>query len=168
MKKIKYIIPYFGKLPKNFQFWLLSCAKNPTVNWLIFTDDITEYNYPDNVEVKYTTFEEIKERIQKLYDFEILIDRPWKLCDFKVAYGEIFEDELQGFDFWGHCDIDLVWGNIRKFITDEILEKYEKIGFQGHSTLYKNTKEVNQRYRIELVEIPSYKEIFTQKKRILF
>lgn len=63
----------------------------------------------------------------------------------------------------GHCDIDLLWGDIRKFLTDDILERYEKIGNQGHSTLYKNTKEVNARYRHIPKKAPGYIESFSTK-----
>lgn len=168
MKKIAYIIPYFGKLPSNFELWIMSCEVNPTIDWLLYTDDKTTYNYPSNVKVTYCTFDDIKNKIQTKFDFKILIDRPWKLCDYKVAYGDIFEEELKEYDFWGYCDLDLMWGNIRKFITDEILDKYDKIGFQGHSTLYKNNKEVNSRYKIEIPEYPSYKEIFTTSKGYCF
>lgn len=148
MKSICYVVPYFGTLPKNgFRLWLKSCEANPTVNWIIFTDDKAEYNYPKNVKVYYTTFDAMRERIQSHYDFPIVLDRGWKLCDYKLAYGEIFEDELKDYDFWGCCDIDLMWGNIRKFITDDILDKYEKVGYLAHSILYKNTPEVNRRYR---------------------
>ena len=41
MKTICYIIPYFGKLPKNFALYLLGCAQNPTIDWKILTDDRT-------------------------------------------------------------------------------------------------------------------------------
>lgn len=168
MKSIAYLIPYFGKLPKNFQFWLLTCSKNPTINWIIFTDDKTKYDIPKNVKIIYTSFESMKNRIQSNYDFKIVIDRPWKLCDFKVAYGEIFKKELKEYDYWGYCDIDLAWGDIRKFITDDLLNKYEKIGYQGHSTLYKNTDEVNSRYRVSIQGLPSYKEILSTNKSYAF
>ena len=56
MNSICYVVPYFGTLPKtSFRLWLKSCKANPTVNWIIFTDDKTEYDYPDNVKVYYTT-----------------------------------------------------------------------------------------------------------------
>ena len=43
MKTILFICPYFGKLPiAHMKLWLLSCEKNPTINWLILTDDYTE------------------------------------------------------------------------------------------------------------------------------
>ena len=161
MKRIAYIVPYFGKFPENFPLWLISCEKNPTVDWLIFTDDRTKYSYPPNVKVVYMSFEEMKEKIQRLFDFPIVLDKPWKICDYRVAFGEIFEKELMGYDFWGHCDLDMVWGNIRNFLTNDILEKYEKIGNQGHSTLYKNNPEVNVRYKACIEEAVDYKTVFT-------
>ena len=152
MKKIAYVLPYFGKFPKGFELFLLSCRNNPTIDWLIFTDDRTEYKYPPNVKIKYYTFDEIKNKVQKNFDFKIVLDKPYKFCDYKPAYGEIFSEELKDYDFWGMCDLDMVWGDIRKFITEDILNQYERIGFQGHSTLFKNTIEVNSRYRTKIEE----------------
>lgn len=121
------IVPYFGKFPEWFDLWLVSCKYNPTITWLIFTDDHSKYQYPDNVVVNYTTFFELKTRIQNLYDMPIKLNLPYKLCDFKVAYGEIFQDEIKDFDYWGYCDVDLIWGNLRHFITDEVLMNGVKI-----------------------------------------
>lgn len=168
MHSIAYIVPYFGKFPKGFQFWLMSCGCNPSIDWLIFTDDHTEYNYPENVKVAYWSFEQMRERVQSIYDFPISLERPYKLCDFKPAYGEIFAKELQGYEFWGDCDIDLVWGNIRKFYTDDILERYEKVGFNGHSMLFRNTPQVNARYRTIIEGLLSYREAFSVDKSFAF
>ena len=168
MYSIAYVVPYFGKFPKGFQFWLMSCGCNPTIDWLIFTDDHTDYNYPSNVKVKYWTFEQMKMRVQKIFDFPISLERPYKLCDYKPAYGEIFSDELKGYDFWGDCDVDLVWGNIRRFYTDELLSKYEKIGFNGHSMLFKNTPEVCARFRTCRNEKLNYKEVYSTDKGYAF
>lgn len=168
MYSIAYVVPYFGKFPKGFQFWLMSCGCNPSIDWLIFTDDHTEYDYPPNVKVTYWSFDKMRERAQQIYDFPISLDRPYKLCDFKPAYGEIFAEELKGYDFWGDCDIDLVWGDIRKFYTDEILSKYEKIGFNGHSMLFKNTPEVCSRYRTHIDGALDYHEALGNDKGYAF
>lgn len=168
MKSIAFVVPYFGVLPKGFAYWLMSCETNSTIDWLIFTDDHTKYNYPQNVKVTYCSFSDIQKKAQKLYDFKISLKRPYKLCDFKPTYGELFAEELRGYDFWGHCDIDLVWGNIRKFFTDDILSKYEKIGNQGHCTIYKNTPEVNARYRTIIPGGISYKEVLGTDKGFAF
>ena len=161
MKSICYIIPYFGKLPQNFQLWLQSCSKNETVNWIIFTDDATKYKYPQNVKVIYTKFSNIKNLIQSKFDFKVNIDTYWRLSFFKPAYREIFQEYIKNYDFWGYCDIDLMWGNIRKFITDDILDNYERIGFQGHSTLFKNIKEVNERYKVIVPNKVNYIDVFS-------
>lgn len=169
MKKIGFVIPYFGKLPqKGFELWLLSCDKNPTIDWLLYTDDKTQYKYPSNVIVRYCTLQDIKERAQKCFDFEITLEKNRKLCDFKAAYGEIFADDLKEYDFWGYCDVDLVWGNMRKFLTDDILNKYERIGYQGHCLLYKNDKIVNTRYRSIIDGVTNYRTVFTDPGEFCF
>lgn len=168
MYSIAYVVPYFGKFPKGFQFWLLSCKCNPSIDWLIFTDDKTPYDYPENVKITYWTFDQMKKKAQAIYDFPIFLERPYKLCDFKPAYGEIFADELKDYDFWGHCDIDLVWGNIRKFYTDEVLGKYEKVGFNGHSNLYKNTPEVCACYRTHIEGKMYYRDVYSVDKGFAF
>ena len=164
MYSIKYIVPYFGKLPEYFQLWLDTCKLNNDINWLVITDDRSDYRYPNNVEVVYCSFAEIKNRFQRLYDFEISLKSAYKLVDYKVAYGEIFQEELTGFDYWGFCDIDLMWGNIRKFITDEILERFPKIGCQGHSTIFKNDPSINKVYRLKIENEINYEHAFSTEK----
>lgn len=150
MKTIRFVVPYFGKLPSYFQIWLNSCKANPTVSWIVFTDDKTNFAYPENVQVEYTSFEYIKKLIDNNYDFDITLEMPYKLCDYKIAYGEIFQRYLHEFDFWGFCDIDLIWGNIREFYTEELLSRYAKIGCRGHAMIFKNTPENNQIYRTDV------------------
>ena len=166
MKTIIYIIPYFGQFPDNFRLWLKSCSYNSSINWLIITDDKTNYNYPSNIKVIYTTFAKIQHRIQKMFDFQIELSTPYRLCDYKVAYGEIFKEEIKDFDFWGYCDIDMLWGDIRHFFTNELLNKYDRIGYLGHSTIYRNIPSINSLYRKELDGKLPYKEIFSTPGKI--
>lgn len=158
--KIGFIVPYFGKLPKYFQVWLYSCKANPTIDWFLFTNDKTEFDYPSNVKVEYMTFEHIKILIEKQYDFEISLSQPYKLCDYKIAYGEIFSDYLKGYNFWGFCDVDVIWGNMRKFFHDELLASYDKIGVQGHCAIFKNTHAINSVYRNKIDGFESIKTYF--------
>lgn len=160
MKTIAFVLLYFGNLPTNFDLWLKSCEYNSNVDFIIFTDDETQYQYPKNVHVNYCSFDEIKKRIRNNFDFEIVIDRPWRLSLFKPAYGQIFSRELSGYDFWGFCDADLMWGNIRNFITDELLNTYERIGTKGHASIYRNDDVVNSRYLNIVSETADYKKVF--------
>lgn len=109
------------------------------------------------------------EQLAKRYVLEeAIIPQPYKICDFRPSYGAMFQDYITrgGYDFWGHCDCDMIFGDIRKFITDEILDKHERVLTRGHLTIYKNSREVNSSYRN--VQKPSYKEVYTSAKSFSF
>lgn len=170
MKKIIFICPYFGKMPKQqMELWIQSCRLNPSIDWLVVTDDRTEYLYPPNIKVKYCSFLEIKNYIQKKFDFQIQLETPYKLCDFKPAYGYIFSEFISEYDFWGHCDMtDCIFGNVRKFLTEELLDANDKIGFLGHMTLYRNTDEVNERFKLMTQSGVKLEEILGAKRNMAF
>ena len=168
MKKICFIIPYFGTLPNYFPLFLKSCEYNPDIDWLILGDDIDRYTYPPNVHKVFMSFSEIQEKIRKKFDFEISLKAPYKLCDYKVAYGFIFEEYLRMYDFWGYCDIDLIFGNISKFITESILEQYDKIGHLGHFSLYKNSADNNTMFMEEVEGRKRYQEVFSTDRVCVF
>ena len=168
MKKIIFILPYFGKFNNYFNLFLKSCEYNKDIDWLIFTDDKTKYDYPINVRVEYMEFNELKSLIDDKFGFKTAINRPHKLCDFKPAYGYIFEEYIRGYDFWGHCDCDVIFGNIRKFITNELLDKYDKLFCLGHCTLYKNTEEINKVFMKEYKGEKLYKKAYTSNDSFAF
>ncbi len=145
MLKICFIVPYFGKFRNDFAFWLKSVEYNNTIDFYIFTDQETN-SIPSNVKIFNTTLSFIEELAQKNICKDCKIEHPYKLCDYKTAYGELFKDYIKEYDFWGHCDMDLVFGNIRHFITDEVLNSYDRIGLEGFFTLYRNTPEINKHY----------------------
>lgn len=159
--KIVLIVPYYGKFPNYFQLFLDSCKRNSSFNWLLFTDDHTAYHYPENVSVIYNTFDACKKIVQSKFDFEVELSNPQKLCDYKCAYGYIFEEYLGNADFWGYCDVDIIWGKLDTFITGEMLRKYDKLFSLGHFTLYRNTPEINRVFMRPLNGKLRYKEVFT-------
>ncbi len=171
MYKIGIVICYFGKLPNYFNLWLNSCKYNQTIDFLLFTDDQTEYDYPKNVKVYYVSFNEIKRKIQEKFEFKINLNEPYKLCDYKPTYGLIFNKELKEYDFWGHCDLDTIWGNLRKYLQDDILERYDKLFCNGHFSIYKNNNIINNNFK-EIIDIesnqPLYKKVFQQNKSFCF
>jgi len=163
-KKFAFIVPYFGKFHSWFQLWLDSCARNEMVDWIIFTDDKTPYVYPSNVIVHYCTFYDIISLVQSNFDFKVALDRPYKLCDFKPAYGEIFSDYLLGYKYWGFCDVDLIWGNLQKWLGNSKVEEYQQISFWGHCTLLKNIPEINLLYRMKIDGVKYYRDVFSSNK----
>lgn len=159
MKKCVFIIPYYGKFPNYFQLFLKSCGENPDFDWLIFTDDHTNYTYPDNVHVHYETFADMQKRVSDAFDFHPQLRRPYKLCDLKPMYGYLFQEYLADYRFWGHCDCDLIFGKINHFITDTLLDAYDKLFVLGHCTLYRNTEENNRRFMLPLEGKEIYRDV---------
>lgn len=167
-RKFAFIVPYIGKFPHWFQLWLDSCGRNPICDWLIFTDDITRYDYPDNVKVFKRSFDELRTLFQKTFDFPISIDVPYRFCDFKPAYGEIFADYLKDYDFWGFCDTDLIWGNLEKWLSSEEVDHVDRISHWGHCTLLRNTPEMNSLYRQRVEGIFYYKDVYKNPTHVAF
>jgi len=170
MKKIALILPYFGKsFPNYFDFWLESCRNNPSITWFIFTNiENSMIEFPTNVRVVKMEFPALVKRIEQLYPFKISLNTPYKLCDFRAAYGEIFSDYLKEYDFWGYCDCDLIFGNIGNFLTDKILDSYDRIYSRGHLSIFRNTPEVNSFYKKSLPNLPDYKTVFSSPKGYSF
>lgn len=168
MKKIALIIPYFGKFPNYFPLFLNSCRHNPTIDWLLVTDIADHYDYPDNVQVIPMTFGELQKQFQRFFDFEISLETPYKLCDYKPAYGHLFQELLNGYDFWGHCDMDLLFGDLRSFFSEHSLEQYDKIGHLGHLTLYRNCERVNTAYMASLDGKCRYREVLSEPRIFVF
>ena len=157
VNKIVLINCYFGKFPEYFDCFLKSCERNNTVDYLFFSDD-TRSDLPSNVKIIKTSFKELRELIQSKFDFEITLNSPYKLCDYKPAYGYIFSEYLEGCDFWGYCDIDMVFGDVREFLTEDVFNIYDKIYQFGHLTLYKNNASNNRVFMDE--GEPFYKDAF--------
>ncbi|MBE6120281.1 MAG: hypothetical protein E7189_07610 [Erysipelotrichaceae bacterium] len=161
-KKCVLILPYFGKFNNYFPLFLKSCGANPEYDWLIFTDDRSSYNYPLNVHVIYTTLQHIKALAKQKFGFEVCLQEPHKLCDYKPSYGYLFEEYLTPYAYWGHCDCDLIFGNLEEILTPLLKQGYDKLFAAGHLTLYKNTKENNRRFMHIYKNRYLYKEAFTQ------
>ena len=141
----KYIVfsPYFGRLPVGFNLWLESCSYNKNFSFVVFTDNDVDEEIPDNVEIVRMSFDEFREKIQKKFKFKVSLNEPYKLCDFKPTYGYVFSDYIKGYDYWGYCDLDLIFGDIEKFMPDE---KYDKISYHGHFCLYKNLANIREMF----------------------
>ena len=145
MNKIVLISLYVGSYPEYFNLWLKSAEKNEKIDFIIAGNcEIAKYEpLPKNVKAIFCTLEEVKKKFEKKLGFKIVLDKPYKLCDYKPIYSLVFEQEIFGYEYWGYIDIDTVLGNIYAFLPKE---HYEKIYQFGHLTLYKNTPENNCRF----------------------
>jgi len=169
-KKIALLICYFGKLPWYFDYFVHSCKYNLSVDFYIITDDSTyEKPLPGNIKMIDKTLAEIRDLISQKLGFTVNISTGYKLCDFKPAYGLIFSEILKFYDFWGHCDIDIIFGDIREFITDELTGFYDLISVRhdwlsGCFLLYRNIEKLNTLFLLS----KDYKKVFSSDEHYCF
>jgi hypothetical protein len=171
MKTIAVTVCFFGKkFPWYFDFFVHSCKFNPSVDFIIFTD-IKNYQrtIPPNIKFVYLTFAEINDLASEKLGFHVDIKHPYKLCDFKPAYGLIFSDYLQGYDYWAQSDIDIIFGNIRDFLDHEKLSSYDFISIRhdyttGCFALYKNNDLMNNMFK----RSKDYKMVLSTSRHFCF
>jgi hypothetical protein len=145
MKSIVIIIDYFNT---NWPVWidafLLSCEYNQTINWIIHTNCPFKKHNIMNVTIKYLTWEDYCLYASNKLNINFQPQSPYKICDLKPAFGYLWYDEIQLFDFWGYGDIDIIYGSLRDFLTVGILKKNvistHEWCFSGHLCILKNKR----------------------------
>ena len=147
------LIPYFGKWPAWFGFFLKTCQFNSSVQWLFFTDCTVPENAPNNVVFKRISFQDYKSKVSSKLGIVFQPDSPYKLCDLKQALGYIHDEDIRDYDFWGFSDIDLICGDIRKHYTEERLSKFDLYStherrVSGHFCLIRNTKKMREAFKL--------------------
>lgn len=164
MQSIIVVIPYFGKFNSYFNLFLKSIEYNSTVDFLIITDDKRNFDYPSNVKVVYSSFEEESHRMTSYFDFDATCGTPYKICDYKPFLGEIYKEYTKGYDFCGWCHTDIILGNIRKFISDNVLNEYSKINYSPHFSLIKNDGVIND----TLLNCQIYDDVWNYREVLSF
>lgn len=170
LTSVAIITCWYGDYPWYFPYFIHSCSFNPTIDFLIITDNKEIIaNKPENVKVVFKTIKEIKTIASEKLGFNVAIDTPYKLCDFKPAYGFLFSEMLDDYTFWGHGDLDLVYGNIRVFMTEELFQEYDVISSRhdyitGSFCLFRNNESINKLF----MESRDYKEVFTNSENFCF
>lgn len=166
MSSIVLIFPYFGTLPVQYKMWHASALRNESIHFLFFTD--TEIVSERNIKVVKCTFDDFRQLLQEAFDFPILLDRPYKLCEYKPAYGFALQKYICDYDFWGFGDLDLVYGDIRSFFTERVLARYKMFLGWGHLTLFRNDEDTNSFFMKKIDGYQFYKDAFTTSSITFF
>jgi hypothetical protein len=144
-----------------------SCRHNPDVDWLIFTDQRRTPEMPENVKLIPIQLQDFTVDLFKRLrlDGEAPSLCAYKFCDFKATWGEAFQDRLRDYPFWGACDLDIVWGQIRAFHPEDVLSRFDILTsfrscMSGACTIFRNTPAVNHLFRT----IPDYGQILRENR----
>jgi hypothetical protein len=153
------IAVYFGQLPPYFDVFLRSVQSNAEIDFLLVTDQKLG-RHPSNLKVESSTLAEFQAHVSTALGMEVSMPRAYKICDFRPAFGRVFEDQARGYSYWGHCDLDVVFGDILGTIPEGAFDSRTKILIRGCFALYPNTSEANNWYRTVLPGV-DYRRVFT-------
>lgn len=118
--------------------------------WLENTATLKPYGFDFLVENDYESF---RERCKAKLGVDINVTPGTrKAGDFDPALGVLFEEELKGYDFWGHTGLDVAFGRLDRFVSDEFLSGLDIFGndpnaINGCFSLYRNCDVVNNLFR---------------------
>jgi hypothetical protein len=168
--KIAVLVVYYGKFPPSIIMWADSAKYQKHIDFIFVTDQEQPLYLK---EFKWITipFVDLVIKINTSLDMEVALKSPYKICDFRPAFGIIFSEYLRDFDYWGYCDLDLIWGNLNLILDKGLIMSPDLLYSRGHFTLYKNSEEINNLFRskISIVNgVTDYKEIFAQEESCLF
>jgi hypothetical protein len=166
--KIAFIVPYFGKLPRYFPLFMNS-IKGKSFDVLFFTDIERPEYLPENMIWHSTTFNELKALFASKLDMKIALSKPYKLCDYRPAFGRLFDNYLVQYQFWGNIDIDTIVGGFDDFITDERLARLDvysgvKEYLSGSLFFVRNNEYCNTLFR----KSKDWAKVFTTEKYLGF
>ena len=161
------LIPYFGQWPEWINLFVESCKWNPDVRWSFYTDCGQPENSAENVDYVHLGFDDYKALARERLDIKFDPPDPYKLCDLRPCLGQILKREIAGYRFFGYGDIDVIYGNIRRFYTDEVLAQSNAISahperLSGHFLVLRNTEAIRRAYE----RIPNYRDLLAEPRNM--
>lgn len=151
--QIALIVVYFGQIPHFIRLFLKGCQYNSNVDFWFFTNwDWSSLEVMPNIKNIPFTLDQFNRLATQKCGVKIDIKRAYKLCDLKPAWPHIFEDYVDNYQYVGYCDIDLIFGSIGSFFTDQIRNSADLFtittGYlSGALTIFKNTEKMRRLYQ---------------------
>ena len=195
--RIAIVIPFFGESPEAIPpylnlFCTAAAGSSSLVDFFMVHNGVLEaYTEPVPSNVKFVNvgstkaFAELlvrvvdrktdlavdsRETLVKIVTYHVH-QYPYVLVEFKPAIGHIFASLLKGYSHWGYADLDIAFGDLPRWITEEELTDYDivtygygdqnRVYLRGQFTFHKNTERVNQLWR-ECTYLSSMDERFAQ------
>jgi len=167
-KRILIIIVWFGAWPEWIRCFLESCRWNPTVDWLIIGDPPPLDDMPPNVRLLTTSFADFRNRVSSHLGIAPKWTAAYKVCDLRPCLGQIYAEEIAAYDYWGFGDLDVIYGDIRRFYTPEVLRhdliSTHETRVSGHLVLLRNTPRINEAFK----SIPRWRTLLARAEHTGF
>jgi len=115
---------HFGKLPSWLPYFIKSASTVRCIDFYIMTDDsIDSHNNfckdhkINNVTFKTFSIKDLETIVSEKLSTSYKLPEVRKICDWKTAYNFLFTDLSSSYNYWGHCDLDVIMGDVDSYLT---------------------------------------------------
>jgi len=148
--KTTVLIPFLGKRPRDFEHFAHS-ASFVDAEFVFLSDDARSAPSYPNFRVVPFSLSEFNDLARKAIGCGIASSNVAKICDFRPAFGLIFSHLLRDSDYWGYCDVDVLFGNVSTYLQRDYLSRYDVLSLNanylsGSFTLWRNAADVNHMF----------------------
>ena len=161
-----------GPLPAYLPLFLLTAGANRDVDFIFVADSPpkSSLRLPPNVRWLECSWPDLLRSMGERLGLDLPDAAPYKACDYKPAFGIALGNLLEGYDFWGHVDCDVVLGSVRHAATADRLQFHDLLTFRGRGfvhgplTLYRNLDRVNRLFELA----PDWRRTFSDPGHYAF
>lgn len=162
--RVTVVVSWVGDLPWYFPIWQHTAAQSG-FDFLVATPAEPPAGLTSNIRFMRADVAFWEQRVREKLGLEPARLWPYKLCDLRPMLGVLLEKELEGCDYWGHCDLDQAWGQPRRFLTPTIFQNHVRVLQRGHLSLYRNDREGNHLYQLPAAEgAPGYQTVLQDRR----
>lgn len=177
MKKNNIILiqVWIGKIPDYFWYHYETTKNIFGFDFILFTDQDIKLDAPNYKVVKITK-EILESKLSDKLNEIVQIKNNKKICDLKASFGDLFEEYINGYKYFGCYDIDTFFGEIYKNISIYV-DEYDFITIgdenfhnrlSGPFLIIKNTQELRDLYKKgDYIKCMSNNEVECYEEHIL-
>lgn len=142
---------------------------NSKVDFLILSDCLETGVFADNMKICRWSLEDVRRLAESKLQTDVVLEKPFKLCDLKPMYGHIFEECSTGYDFWGYGDIDVLYGDLQHWLLEAERASADIISFRqgwltGSLCFVRNSDAMRKLY----AQAPRWRDAVREKEYVLF
>ncbi len=148
------ILPYFGAFGPWFPLYLHSLATQHTLDLLLLSDREPP-PLPANVRRVEMCLDQVRELATATLGMPVRLYRTRNICDLKPAYGLVFQQFIQEYEYWAFGDEDVLYGDLDRMLAPHLDGSVDMVvpgtssarmqgSTQGHLTILRNHPRTNE------------------------
>lgn len=120
-----FCVPFFGPLPPYFIHWVKSCEINQgRFHWYLYSDQVRRAARlnPAVTVIPYGRRAMVLD-FKKILGIEIHLENLRKICDWRLLFYSLRRsaEPLDEYDFIGYTDMDMIYGDLARFMPENTL-----------------------------------------------